>query len=279
MPKSAAALSSQLQTRWQRWGAYWFLLLGSVFLLVADQSGGARFLWDAAQLTARPGVMVVGKMQEAQSNLLQWISWRRSVLQRLAHAESELAAQDVRAADLTRQLEALEAQALHASSAGILETSFWQPSIWEGIPGSWQVRSGCQQGVQVGDPVVTPQGVLVGSITSVQNTYSQAMSWDAPGLSVPARVGTSSAVALVQSTVTEPQISGLRWPTVVQAGESVVTAGSGNTPRNLLIGHVASLQPRESFGEVTGLLRLPLQLNRVQDVLVPRGQGATCLDN
>jgi hypothetical protein len=279
MPKSAAVLSSQLQSRWQRWGAYWFLLLASVFLLVAEQSSAARTLWDVAQISARPGLVTVGRIQETRTQVQNWISWRRSVLQRLAQSESELAAQDLRTADLTRHIESLEAQALHASSAGILEASFWQPSTWEGIPGSWQVRAGCLQGIQVGDPVVTPQGVLVGSITAVQKTYSQATSWDAPGLSVPARVGTSSAVALVQSTLSEPQISGLRWPTVVQVGESVVTAGSGNTPRNLLIGNVASLQPRESFGEVTGSIRQSVSLNRVQDVLVPRGEGATCLAN
>lgn len=278
MPKSVAPRSNVLQSGWERWGTYTVLLLVSIFLLVAEQSGAFSFLWEAARLTAKPGMETTRYLQSAQRSLQDQIFWRQRVVTRLSQVEAERLQQDLALAQLTLQIETLSAQsdAAEASAAGSVNPDLWQPSVWQGIPGSWQVQSGCLAGIHPGDPVITQEGVLVGNIRTVYQTYSTVRSWDDPDWRTPVRVGTASAVALAESTVTAPALSRLRWPSPVAVGDSVFTAGSGTTPRNLLVGSVQALEPAPVFGEISGEIRIPVDLQRVQKVFVPSGRGETC---
>lgn len=278
MPKFVARPSNSLQSSWERWGTYAVLLLVSIFLLIAEQSGAFSFLWDAAGLTAKPGIATTRYLQTTYISLQDQIFWRQRVVTRLSQVEAERLQQDLAVAELTLQIETLSAQADAAavSVAGSVNPDLWQASVWQGIPGAWQVQSGCLAGVNPGDPVITQDGVLVGNIRNVYQTYSTVSSWDSPDWRTPVRVGTASAIALAESTVTAPALSRLRWPSPVAVGDSVFTAGGGTTPRNLLVGSVQALEPAPVFGEVSGEIRVPVDLQRVQNVLVPSGRGETC---
>jgi cell shape-determining protein MreC len=278
MPKFVARPSNSLQSSWERWGTYAILLLVSIFLLIAEQSGAFSFLWDAADLTAKPGIATTRYLQSTHTSVLDQIFWRQRVVTRLSQVEAERLQQDLAVAQLTLQIEMLSARAdaAQASISGSVNPEMWQPSVWQGIPGAWQIQSGCVAGVNPGDPVITPEGVLVGNIRSVYQTYSTVTSWDSPDWRTPVRVGTASAIALAESTVTAPALSRLRWPSPVAIGDSIFTAGSGTTPRNLFVGSVQALQPAPVFGEVSGEIRVPVDLQRVQNVFVPSGRGETC---
>ncbi len=276
MPKSAAALSNTLQTRWQRWGVYGSFLLLSVFLLLIEQASAARGIWDIARLSAFPGVSFVAFVQTQKQDVISWTERRQRVLSRIAELESERLQQSVELARLTEFIQSNQLLNENNSFSGSFHPENWQSTTWEGVSGSWQVQAGCRHGVASGDPVVTKEGVYVGTIQDTYSYFSTVQSWDTAGWSLPVRVGTSSAIALVTATHNEPSISHLRWPSEVQPSEVILTAGTERIPRNLLVGSVNTLEDFPAFGEVRGTVFLPRTATSLAEVYVPIGEGETC---
>lgn len=275
------ARSSGLETSWSQWRVYLAFVGASLLLLILEQARVGKILWDVARLSAVPGLAFVQNMDQAQRRSVRVFQWRTQVVGRLAELEYSWQQEVVNNAELTEQVASLQAQ-LPQSSAGTaslqsaLRLDDWQHVSWEGVPGAWQIRAGCSQGLERGDPVITSRGVLVGVVSEVQRSYSFVDSWDSLEVRIPVRVGTPSAAAVVQGSPNGVRALHLSWPSEVANGDSVFTAGNQFIPRGLVVGSLLNLQSQEVFGEAQGDVAVPAQLSQIEMVLVPPKSEATC---
>lgn len=279
MSRSAATPASRLVPWWRHWSAYGAAVVVALLLLLTEQAGAATWAWEAARWSSQPGLQTVRRAQEQVGQVRAWVEWRTQVLDRLAQTEQQLNAQTQQTALLTQQLEALTSQSatvLSEPPSVIIEPARWQSTTWEGASGTWQVRAGCLAGVAEGDPVITEQGIMVGQISRVFRTYSQVRSWDSALWRQPVRVGTASALAVVSGGPDVIQMEGLQWPSAVRTGDDIFTAGSATVPRDLYIGTLTTLQNKAVFGEATGVVRPPIELGRLRQVMIPKLEGRVC---
>lgn len=271
--------SRRLQTGWRPWLPFLSLLAVSLVLLLLEQAQVGRGLWSLANLTSRPGYWTVSAAQDFKTQSLDFIFWRERVVRRVAELEKERLDQQSRQAELSIQIQNLQsAQAIESlSSSGInFAPDQWTEATWQGFSGAWQVNRGCEQGMQVGDPVATRRGVLVGEVTQVKASYSLVKSWESLDWRVPVRVGTSSALAVVQAHPTGVTLDTLQWPAPVRDGDIIFSAGNQTLPRGLVVGEVSALQSQEAYGEATSLVTTPFRVSDLELVYVPKREGSTC---
>lgn len=275
------ARSSEIETSWTQWRAYFFFVGLSLVLLIFEQGNIGLIFWDWARASAHPGQAVVQSFEAVRLESRQWLEWRAQVLQRLAQVEYNWHQEVLKSAELTETITSLQAQLPQTtpgnpSLQSALRLDEWQRVVWEGVPGAWQIRAGCLQGLERGDPVVTQKGVLMGTVGEVQRSYSTVDSWDSTQVTIPVRVGTPSAAAVAHGSANGVTLSHLAWPSEVKNGDSVFSAGSNLVPRGLVVGSIFNLQGQEVFGEATAQINTPLALTQAEFVLIPPKSGATC---
>lgn len=278
-----AAVSSQRDVRgWQSWRGFFTCFVVGVLLLVIEQAHVGGFLWNLARWTTIPGIQSVRTMEQSWEQTKVWWNWRGFVTTRLAESENDVSRLSQRVAELTQELQASNSSELNASQT--LDKNQSQPTIrqvtpltveqgwvstsWEGIPGAWQIRLGCQKGVRVGSPVVTANGVLLGVVSQARRDFSTVMAWDNSDFSLAVRVGTTSAVALLRGGPDSVQIQSLRWPSPVTPGDAILSAGSEFIPRDLSLGSLQTLAPMPEFAEAQGSVLPPSDLHQERDVFV-----------
>jgi rod shape-determining protein MreC len=110
------------------------------------------------------------------------------------------------------------------------------------------INRGARDGIAVGMPVVTGQG-LVGRIIRISADASQVLLITSPSSFVSARVQSSRAEGTVQGDISGPlEMSFIPLGAGVVPGDVVLTSGlGGNFPADLVIGQVTAVRQEELF--------------------------------
>ncbi len=145
-------------------------------------------------------------------------------------------------------------------------------------PANWwrtvQIDLGSRNGISNNLPILTPNGFLIGRISSVSVTRSQVVLLGDANCRVSARVeneardtGVISAAGPLDSELVELRY--LSRNAVLTPGQNVVTSGLGGIfPKNLPIGKVVDSQPVEFGFQTLARVRLGANLDALEEVWV-----------
>ena len=144
-------------------------------------------------------------------------------------------------------------------------------------PSNWNatlvIDKGGEDGVQVGMPVVSAQGV-VGKIGEISDQQSKVILLTDPAFSVSALVKRSRETGLVSGTLQGlSRMKYLPAAADVVIGDQVITSKlSPSFPEGLLIGEVVSVRSRGTDPVVTCIIQPAVPLSQVEEVLVIQKQ-------
>ncbi len=128
----------------------------------------------------------------------------------------------------------------------------WSSSNWSS---SFTISKGKSSGIELGDPVVTEYGVLVGQVTELGETWATVSTLIDADMSVGAYVGSTGSSGLVVgefSLMKEKQakLTFLADGAQIYVGDEVLTSGSGGSfPAGLVIGTISNIQT-EAGGQI-----------------------------
>lgn len=137
----------------------------------------------------------------------------------------------------------------------VLESSkvvLWSSSNWSS---SFTISKGESSGIEVGDPVITEYGVLVGQVTEVGTTWATVSTLLDVDMSVGAFVGETQASGMVVGEYSfmkkkQAKLSYLAEGAQIFVGDDIVTSGSGGAfPEGLVIGTLTAVKT-ESGGQM-----------------------------
>jgi rod shape-determining protein MreC len=142
------------------------------------------------------------------------------------------------------------------------------------FPGEYRVTlaAGSAEGVQPGDPVVAPDGLL-GIVQTVDSHACQAsLIWCPPPFKMGAIVArTPEAAGLMHGEAWNRLILDLDIHAIVQTGDAVMTSGfSEKIPRGIPIGRVVQVTEDKDFGTERVQVYPNVQLGEVQEVFILR---------
>jgi rod shape-determining protein MreC len=132
---------------------------------------------------------------------------------------------------------------------------------------------GSAQGVKVGMPIVTPQG-LVGRITAIGTNWAKAILIIDPSSSVNAVVQSTRATGVIQGESSNPAANNLIIKYVpqgeaIKVGDTVLTSGMGGTfPKRLVIGQVTEVRQRDIELFQEAIIQPSVDFTRLEYVLV-----------
>ena len=127
----------------------------------------------------------------------------------------------------------------------------WSSSNWSS---TFTISKGTSSGIEVGDPVITEYGVLVGQVTEAGTTWATVSTLLDVDSSVGAFVGESQSSGMVvgEYSFMKDKVAKLSYmaeSAQVFVGDDVVTSGSGGAfPQGLVIGTVTAVKT-ESGGQ------------------------------
>ncbi len=148
---------------------------------------------------------------------------------------------------------------------------------------SFQINKGSLNGIEVGDVVMTSQG-LVGQVDSVALTYSHVITILNPELYISAYEVTTQSAGVVNGEISLAeqgmcQMLHLDKETKIEEGSIVTTAGSsGVFPASLQIGTVQKISVQENGISAYAEIEPMVDIEKVNDVLVIKsftGQGVS----
>ena len=128
----------------------------------------------------------------------------------------------------------------------------WTSSNWSH---SFTISKGAASGIELGDPVMTEYGVMVGTVTELGTTWATVSTIIDPDSSIgtfTGTVGIPGKVNGVYSLMRENrvQLAEMSEGAVVTVGDEVLTSGSGGAiPAGLVIGILESVHTNE-FGQI-----------------------------
>ena len=137
----------------------------------------------------------------------------------------------------------------------------------------FSIDQGTLAGVEVGDPVITHQG-LVGIVSQAYATTSKVTNILSEDVKVSAVVPARGESGVISSDVTSAsagllRLSYLASDTQVQPGDIVTTSGAGSTyPKDIIIGQVQSVQKAENDISYYAVVKPYEDLNDVEDTFV-----------
>jgi rod shape-determining protein MreC len=268
----------------RNWPLLLVLLLASVVILVLGWTGTLRPLENAASSVVVPVQYTVQRLVQGVVDLVRApadLKSLRTENERLQAQVSELAYQ------LSLQR---EVQIENENLRGLLNLKNQSPEIlgpgadllFADVIGSdpsnllhyLTIDRGNQDGVQVGMPVITAPGLLVGQISEVGPNSSRVTLLTDPSSKVNALVQSSRATGVVEG---DERGTGLvmrylpQTDAIVQQGDLVLTSGlGGRLPRRLLIGEVISVQKRDVDMFQEARLRPAASFDRLESVMVVR---------
>ena len=170
-------------------------------------------------------------------------------------AEAQQSARDGIAAseENVRLREALELRQKHTDY--VLESAkvvLWSSSNWSS---SFTISKGRSSGIELGDPVITEYGALVGQVTELGETWATVSTLIDVDMSVGAYVGTSGSSGMVVGEYALMQkktakLTFLADGAQIFVGDEVLTSGSGGAfPAGLVIGTITNVQT-EAGGQI-----------------------------
>ena len=131
------------------------------------------------------------------------------------------------------------------------------------------VDQGSAEGVKVGMPVVTPQG-LVGRVTATGTHWAKAMLIIDPSSSVSAVVQSTRATGVAQGDVNGNLIiKYVPQGEAIKTGDLILTSGFGGTfPKRLVIGEVAEVHKRDIELFQEAIIKPTVDFTRFEFVLI-----------
>lgn len=147
----------------------------------------------------------------------------------------------------------------------------WSSSNWSS---SFTISKGASSGIEMGDPVVTEYGVLVGQVTELGETWATVSTVIDVDMSVGAFIGVggSSGMVVGEFALMKEKTAKLTFladGAQIYKDDEVLTSGSGGGfPAGLLIGTISSVQT-EAGGQIEyGIVQPACELDSLVQVFV-----------
>ena len=196
--------------------------------------------------------IVAAPMQKVLSSTVNWFN---SIYGRTQLAEAQQSAREgIEASEENVRLrEALNLRQKHTDY--VLESAkvvLWSSSNWSS---SFTISKGRTSGIEMGDPVITEYGALVGQVTELGETWATVSTLIDVDMSVGAYVGTSGSSGMVVGEYALMQkktakLTFLADGAQIFVGDEVLTSGSGGAfPAGLVIGTISNVQT-EAGGQI-----------------------------
>jgi len=134
---------------------------------------------------------------------------------------------------------------------------------------SFVINKGQQQGIKIGNPVITPDGV-VGIIQEVSKTNSRVLLINNPEFAMAAEVPRSHAAGVVSGMLDgQSKLKYLELDADVRIGDDVISIGRNSRfPGGIPIGIVSKILKDPTGLMLSAILTLEVQLSSLQEVLV-----------
>lgn len=141
------------------------------------------------------------------------------------------------------------------NSSFVLESSkvvLWSSSNWSS---SFTISKGRSSGIELGDPVITEYGVVVGQITELGENWATVSTLIDVDMSVGAFIGETGTSGMVVGEFSlmkkkQAKLTYLADGAQIFAGDDVLTSGQGGAfPQGLVIGTISAVQT-EAGGQI-----------------------------
>ncbi|MBR0353223.1 MAG: rod shape-determining protein MreC [Oscillospiraceae bacterium] len=141
------------------------------------------------------------------------------------------------------------------NSSFVLESSkvvLWSASNWSS---SFTISKGRSSGIELGDPVITEYGVVVGQITELGENWATVSTLIDVDMSVGAFIGETGTSGMVVGEFSlmkkkQAKLTYLADGAQIFAGDDVLTSGQGGAfPQGLVIGTISAVQS-EAGGQI-----------------------------
>jgi rod shape-determining protein MreC len=233
------------------------LLIG---ISAAARSGRISFVQNVTGIVESPLKRVLSSTVNAIDNLYGYIfeydslrAENESLRSQLAEAQ-ESARDGISASEENVRLrQLLELREQHTDY--VLESSkvvLWSSSNWAS---AFTISKGSSSGIELGDPVITEYGAVVGQITELGDNWATVSTVIDVDMSVGAFVGTSGSSGMVVGEFSlmrnkQAKLTYLADGAQIFVGDDVLTSGSGGAfPAGLVIGTLTAVQT-EAGGQV-----------------------------
>jgi rod shape-determining protein MreC len=144
---------------------------------------------------------------------------------------------------------------------------------------TFMIDAGTADGVYVGSPVITAEGLL-GMVREVEENSAQAIDWTHPDFRVSAMTSSGTAGGIVEprrGTYREEDmlaLTGTAFQVDVRPGERVVSSGRGNLfPRGIFLGTVIGIEEADTGWRKSYLIRPGVRPESVSHVMVAVSEG------
>ena len=154
----------------------------------------------------------------------------------------------------------------------------WSPNNWSS---SFDISKGSDDGLKVGDAVITEYGALVGVITELGSTTATVGTVIDVNTSIGALVGSNGAAAMLvgdYSLMREGQarVTWLTEGAQLFRDDEILTSGSGgNIPSGLVIGTITSIQTEAAGQTEYGIITPSADLDSLVQVFIITDFGGT----
>ena len=147
----------------------------------------------------------------------------------------------------------------------------WSSSNWSS---SFTISKGRTSGIEMGDPVITEYGALVGQVTELGETWATVSTLIDVDMSVGAYVGSSGSSGMVVGEYAlmmdkTAKLTFLADGAQIFVGDEVLTSGSGGAfPAGLVIGTISNVQT-EAGGQIEyGIVTPQCELDSLVQVFI-----------
>ena len=239
------------------------IVAAAAFLVLvgaAARGGGIGFLRNLTGIVSAP-------MQKVLSSTVNWFNTIYGYLYdydslmaeneslRTQLAEAQQSARDgIEASEENVRLrEALQLRQKHTDY--VLESAkvvLWTTSNWSS---SFKISKGRSSGIELGDPVITEYGVLVGQVTGLGENFATVSTLIDVDMSVGAYVVSSGSTGMVVGEYAlmkkkTAKLTNLADGAQIFEGDEVLTSGEGERfPQGLVIGTISNVQT-EAGGQI-----------------------------
>ena len=147
----------------------------------------------------------------------------------------------------------------------------WSDSVWSS---SFTISKGRSSGIELGDPVITEYGALVGQVTELSENSAVVSTLIDVDMSVGAYVGASGSAGMVVGEYAmmkdkNAKLTFLADGAQIFEGDEVLTSGSGGAfPAGLSIGTISNVQT-EAGGQIEyGIVVPQVELDALVQVFI-----------
>lgn len=197
-------------------------------------------------------------------------------LDRLRRENGELRARQLHADELARENARLRQQ------VGLVRQMPWRVKVAHVIardPANWwrtlTINAGLAQGVVTNNPVISPEGFLVGRVSTVGLAQSQVVLLGDPDCRVSAMVEETRDTGVIAPASSSPldniivDLSHLSRNSPLRPGQRVVTSGLGGIfPKGLVVGAVVDFRSIGYGMNNEARVKVAARLNAIEEVFV-----------